>query len=105
MKGFDIEDPKAVFKDYCDPIPEILSHTQNENLIWNDILDIKPIPRYAYGRTVLIGDAAHATTPNLGQGACQAIEDAVILASEMSSSLPYAEAFQRRESFIKIVAA
>lgn len=105
MKRFDIEDLKAVFNDYCDPIPQILSQTQTENLIWNDILDIKPISRYAYGRTVLIGDAAHATTPNLGQGACQAIEDAVILAREMSSSLPYAEAFQRRESFIKIVAA
>jgi 2-polyprenyl-6-methoxyphenol hydroxylase-like FAD-dependent oxidoreductase len=40
-----------------------------------------PLPAYQRGRVALLGDAAHAMTPHLGQGACQAIEDAVVLAS------------------------
>jgi 2-polyprenyl-6-methoxyphenol hydroxylase-like FAD-dependent oxidoreductase len=39
-----------------------------------------PLPAYHRGRVALLGDAAHAMTPHLGQGACQAIEDAVVLA-------------------------
>jgi len=42
----------------------------------------------------LIGDAAHATTPNMGQGACQAIEDAVILADCITRHSVIAEAFK-----------
>ncbi|MDO8971470.1 MAG: FAD-dependent monooxygenase, partial [Saprospiraceae bacterium] len=38
-----------------------------------------PIQRYAHERILLLGDAAHATTPNMGQGACQAIEDSAVL--------------------------
>ncbi|MCQ1575791.1 FAD-dependent monooxygenase [Streptomyces parvus] len=40
----------------------------------------EPLPRFHSGRVALLGDAAHAMTPNLGQGGCQAIEDAVVLA-------------------------
>ncbi|MDO1449087.1 FAD-dependent monooxygenase [Rhodocytophaga aerolata] len=72
------------FKDYHQPIPNILAMTTDEQLIWNDIIDIKPIKQFAFGKVLLCGDAAHATTPNMGQGACQAIEDAVILANCMS---------------------
>ena len=41
----------------------------------------EPLPAYHRGRVAILGDAAHAMTPHLGQGACQAIEDAVVLAS------------------------
>jgi 2-polyprenyl-6-methoxyphenol hydroxylase-like FAD-dependent oxidoreductase len=80
FKKYAISDLLKHFKNYHSPIPQILLQTKNENLIHNDILDIEPLDRFAYGRIVLIGDAAHATTPNMAQGACQAIEDAVILA-------------------------
>lgn len=72
------------FASYHRPILDLLTHTPDQNLIWNDILDLKPLARYAFGRTLLVGDAAHATTPNMGQGACQAIEDAVVLADELT---------------------
>lgn len=85
------------FSDYHDPVPQILSAAKGEELIWNDIIDLKPIPHLAFGNIVLLGDAAHATTPNLGQGACQAIEDAVILADEMSGSADYRLAFKAFE--------
>jgi 2-polyprenyl-6-methoxyphenol hydroxylase-like FAD-dependent oxidoreductase len=58
--------------------------TGDEQLIWNDIIDIKPVKQFAFGRILLSGDAAHATTPNMGQGACQAIEDAIVLANCMA---------------------
>jgi 2-polyprenyl-6-methoxyphenol hydroxylase-like FAD-dependent oxidoreductase len=55
-------------------------------LIWNDIIDIEPIQKFAFDRIVLLGDAAHATTPNMGQGACLAIEDAVVLSNCVANS-------------------
>ena len=61
------------------PIAEVLAATKSEQLLWNDIADLKPLRQFIYNRVVLLGDAAHATTPNMGQGACQAIEDAVVL--------------------------
>jgi len=72
------------FSRYPSPLSEIIRATANEDVLLNDIIDLDPIDRYAFGSIVLIGDAAHATTPNLGQGACQAIEDAVVLADRLA---------------------
>lgn len=74
------------FADYHAPVAEIISASSNETLIWSDISDIAPLDRFVYGNTVLVGDAAHATTPNLGQGAGQAIEDAATLGLCISAS-------------------
>lgn len=60
-------------------IIDIIESTLQGNIILNDIIDLSPIPNWHSGNLCLIGDAAHATTPNLGQGACQAIEDAYII--------------------------
>lgn len=87
MAKMRVADLQKIFAGYHAPIPAILAQWRDEQLIWNDLSDLKPLDRFAYGRTVLIGDAAHATTPNLGQGACQAIEDAVFLA-EMLKKYP-----------------
>lgn len=94
MGAMKVLDLLANFKDYHDPIPRILEHTEDHQILWNDIIDINPISQFAFDRIVLIGDAAHATTPNLGQGACQAIEDAYILADEMAKTDDYPEAFR-----------
>ena len=51
---------------------------------------VHPLPRLAVGRVALLGDAAHAMTPDLGQGACQAFEDAVTLASVLGDDVPAA---------------
>lgn len=47
------------------------------------------------GRVLLIGDAAHATTPHLGQGAGMAIEDAVVLGEELTSGVSLEQQLQR----------
>ncbi|WP_224996232.1 FAD-dependent monooxygenase [Cesiribacter sp. SM1] len=94
LKKFTVNDLLHQFREYHHPIPEVLRATKNEALIWNDIADLAPLPGYAFGNILLIGDAAHATTPNMGQGACQAIEDAVILADVIEASKTIADAFQ-----------
>lgn len=87
-----------IFGGYPDPIPALLKNTPPERLLWNDILDIEPIDRYAFDNIVLTGDAAHATTPNMGQGACQAVEDAVILADALKKNADVKTAFKEYES-------
>lgn len=79
MKRAGVQDVLARFQHYTEPIPSIIRQTQEHELIWADISDLAPIPHYAFGRVLLIGDAAHATTPNMAQGACQALEDAAVL--------------------------
>ena len=59
---------------------ELIKHTEPEKLMLSSIHDLSPFHCWNQGRIVLLGDAAHATTPNLGQGACMAMEDAVVLA-------------------------
>lgn len=86
MSNYTIHDLRKHFASFHTPVPELLKQTQNEHLIHNDICDLLPITRFAFGRIVLIGDAAHATTPNMGQGACQAIEDAYTLALELTNN-------------------
>jgi 2-polyprenyl-6-methoxyphenol hydroxylase-like FAD-dependent oxidoreductase len=97
MKHATVKELLEHFMDFHFPIPQILQRTRDEQLIWGDIIDIKPIKQFAFGRVLLMGDAAHATTPNLGQGACMAIEDAATLANGLTK-YSLEEAFRRFEA-------
>ena len=68
------------FGDWHAPIPALLAAADAASVLKHDIYELPPLPTYVRGTVALLGDAAHAMTPNLGQGACQALEDAVILA-------------------------
>lgn len=78
------EHVKQLFADWAEPVPEILATTRDNGFLHNDIIDRPPNPHQCQGAMVLIGDAAHATTPNLGQGGCMAIEDAFELAQVLA---------------------
>ena len=79
-------------------IKDLISSCDENVIIRTDLFDFKPISKWTDGRLVLIGDAAHATTPNLGQGACQAIEDAYVIAEELSRTNEIGEAFKNFQS-------
>ena len=80
------------FKPYHPIIHDIISSTPEEGIYTDDICDLFPLKTWFKKNICLIGDAAHATTPNMGQGACQAIEDAFTI-SECLSKYNIEQAF------------
>jgi len=70
-----------LFRGWHDPVEVLIEATNESAILRNDIYDREPLPRWSENRVTLLGDAAHPMTPNLGQGGCQAIEDAVVLAA------------------------
>lgn len=68
------------FEAWPHPIPALLDAVPAEAVLRHDLYDLPSLPSFVRGTTVLLGDAAHAVTPSLGQGGCQALEDAVVLA-------------------------
>ncbi|CAG0997637.1 FAD-dependent urate hydroxylase [Phycisphaerales bacterium] len=74
------------FGGWHSPIRAALVRTPQDQAVRTEIYD-RPVPsRWHRGRVVLLGDAAHAMTHDLGQGACTAIEDAVALADCIAGS-------------------
>ncbi|HWD06412.1 MAG TPA: FAD-dependent monooxygenase [Amycolatopsis sp.] len=69
----------------------LVAATAPDAVLHNDIVDLDPLPSFTCGRVALLGDAAHAVPPDLGQGAGQAIEDAVVLAAALRDK-PVADA-------------
>jgi len=68
------------FGHWHSPIPACLAATPHNQVVRHDVYDLaKPLSSFTKGRAVLMGDAAHAMAPNLGQGAAQGIEDAATL--------------------------
>jgi len=85
------------FEHFADPVPTLLRTSRPERVFRTDIFDRAPIGRWSEGRVVLLGDAAHPTTPNLGQGGCMAIEDAVLLAHYLKTRESVAAALDAYE--------
>ncbi|MNN38592.1 FAD-dependent urate hydroxylase [compost metagenome] len=86
-----------LFNNFPHPVKNLIQAASNDRLIHTDIYDIQPLQQFAFGRIVLLGDAAHATTPNMGQGAGQAMEDAVVLSQCMELEPNFNNAFQLYE--------
>ncbi|MEV5593752.1 FAD-dependent monooxygenase [Streptomyces sp. NPDC052496] len=68
------------------PVPEILEAADPAAVLRTDVRTAaRPLPACHRGRVALLGDAVHPMTPNIGQGGCQAVEDAVVLAHHLAS--------------------
>lgn len=86
--GRDTGDPRnalrRMFDGWHPPIAALMDATAPEAVVRTDIFDRAPVTTWIDRRVVLLGDAAHPMTPNLGMGGCQAIEDAVVLADAVA---------------------
>ena len=67
------------YGDWFDPVPALIESTEPEAIVSTLTYDRPPRRRWGRGRVTLLGDAAHPMKPNIGQGAAQALEDAVVL--------------------------
>ncbi len=76
----EIKNLPDLFKDFHPLAIDILEQTKPTQIHEAELTDFYPIPNWHKENVCLMGDAAHAMTPNMGQGACQAIEDAYVLA-------------------------
>ena len=86
------------FRAWHRPIDAVLAGTPAADIVRTDIFDRPPLASWADGRAVLLGDAAHPMTPNLGQGGCQAVEDAVVLADALAKEHSVEAALARYQS-------
>lgn len=88
------------FRSWHPVVTELISGTAADGILRHELTDRAPQRGWSSGRVTLLGDAAHAMTPHLGQGACQAIEDAVVLGEELAGGrvdVPAAlSAYERR---------
>jgi 2-polyprenyl-6-methoxyphenol hydroxylase-like FAD-dependent oxidoreductase len=88
----------AFCRDWAAPAPEIIEGTPANAILQSDVIDRPPLSWWGRGPVTLLGDAAHASTPNLGQGACQALEDAIGLAHCLSQASPIESALRNYEA-------
>lgn len=86
------------FEGYHEPVKQLIESTEEKSIIHNDLIDLEPIKQFAFDRVLLMGDAAHATTPNLGQGACMALEDAAAIGKCFENTSNPVEAFRLFET-------
>jgi 2-polyprenyl-6-methoxyphenol hydroxylase-like FAD-dependent oxidoreductase len=85
------------FQDWPSPIPEAIAAADEADILRNDIYYAPPLKSWSQGRVALLGDAAHSMTPSIGQGACQTIEDAGILADCLRTNSDAVEALRSYE--------
>jgi 2-polyprenyl-6-methoxyphenol hydroxylase-like FAD-dependent oxidoreductase len=86
-----------LFDGWDAPVLALIAATDEAAILRNDIYDRNPLPRWGRGRVTLLGDAAHPMTPNLGQGAGQALEDAVVLGACLRAGSDPASALRTYE--------
>ena len=96
--GQDGDDWRRLFSGFADPVPGLLAAASDVHFA--PIEEVVP-PAWSAQRTVLVGDAAHASSPNMAQGAAMAVEDALVLADALAASGPIPTAlaeYERRRS-------
>jgi 2-polyprenyl-6-methoxyphenol hydroxylase-like FAD-dependent oxidoreductase len=97
----ELEYLKTRFGSWAEPMPALLSATDPSVVLRNDLYDRDEARVWSKGPIVLVGDAAHPMRPHLGQGGCQGLEDAAILAAFIDQSSDLPTAFARFATYRK----
>jgi 2-polyprenyl-6-methoxyphenol hydroxylase-like FAD-dependent oxidoreductase len=92
------EEAQQAFEGWPEAVRAVIGETPEKVFVRQDICDRVPIESWVSGRVALLGDAAHPTTPTLGQGGCQAIESALVLGRVISEEPDVPAALRRYES-------
>jgi 2-polyprenyl-6-methoxyphenol hydroxylase-like FAD-dependent oxidoreductase len=88
----------SLFDDFPEPVRELIAAVPEADLFKWGLRDREPLEKWTRGRVTMLGDAAHPMTPYLGQGACMAIEDGMILGRAFAEAQDIQEAFSRYEA-------
>ena len=97
QKGLPKEQLYTLYQSFAPFVSEIIRETAVPQIIQHDLYELKTIPTWHRRNSLLIGDAAHAMTPNLGQGAAQSIEDAWAITHCLKQAQSPQDAFLRFE--------
>ncbi|MEH1711404.1 FAD-dependent urate hydroxylase HpxO [Acinetobacter pittii] len=90
---------KQYFFDWCQPVQQLIERLDTQKTNRVEIHDIEPFTQFYKGHVVILGDAAHSTTPDIGQGGCQAMEDAIYLARSLQiNTLGLEDALRRYQN-------
>jgi 2-polyprenyl-6-methoxyphenol hydroxylase-like FAD-dependent oxidoreductase len=81
----DVDRFRALFEDFAEPVPTILGALDGFESIHFAPIEEIATATWVRGRVVLVGDAAHATSPNMAQGASMALEDALVLTHTLAT--------------------
>lgn len=93
------EELSSHFKGWADPVQTLIQRLDTNTTNRVEIHDIEPLQTLVKGRVALLGDAAHGTAPDLGQGGCQAMEDAWVLANYLiTTNLSVTDALLRYQA-------
>jgi 2-polyprenyl-6-methoxyphenol hydroxylase-like FAD-dependent oxidoreductase len=87
-----------MFAGWHEPVESLIAATEEGGILKNGAYDLPPLKRWGQGRVMLLGDAAHPCTPNLGLGGCLALEDALVLAKSFHREATPELALRRYES-------
>jgi salicylate hydroxylase len=88
----------SLFDDFPEPVRELIAAVPEADLFKWGLRDREPLEKWTRGRVTMLGDAAHPMTPYLGQGACMAIEDGMILGRAFAEAPNLQEALTRYEA-------
>jgi len=91
----------SLSESFAPSVKAVLQQVEEKRIHRADLYDLPTLPAWSKGRVTVLGDAAHATTPNLGQGACQAIEDAWAVAACLANYQEPDEAFRQFQALRK----
>jgi FAD-dependent urate hydroxylase len=93
------EELSSFFKGWADPVQQLIQRLDPATTARIEIHDVDPLPTLVRGKVALLGDAAHGTAPDVGQGGCQALEDAFVLANYLqTTNISIEDALKRYEA-------